>query len=114
MRDALDHHDGRVHDDAEVDGPDAEQAQGDICETHTDEREEQGQRDDQGGEERRSRAEQEYQQHRDHDHEPFEHDARYRPKRVPDERGSVVDRHHADPGRESTSIELVDRTVDGV
>ena len=82
---------------------------------HADEGEQQRQRDDQGGRERCSNAEQEDEQHRHDDHEPFESKTRDTVRSVfRDERRPVVDRHDADARRQAAAVDLVDRVVQGV
>ena len=82
----------RVHDDAEIERAQAQQVRRNAGEVHADEGEQQRQRNRDGGQQRGAHAAEKQEQHRDHDHQPFEQRVRDRAQRVVDQVGAVVDR----------------------
>ena len=112
--DPLDHDDGAVHEDAEVERADAEQAHRHARQVHTQEREQQRERDRERRQEGRAQAHEEHQKHGHDDDEAFGQDPDDGVQRILHEFRLVMDRHDLDPARQAGGIDLFDRLMDVV
>ena len=112
MHDVLDHDEGAVHDDAEVERAETEQVRGNAAEVHADEGKQQRERNGDGRQQRRTDAAEKNEQHGDHDDEAFEQRVLHRVECVVHEVGAVVDGDDLHALRQPIRVELVDGFVD--
>ncbi len=100
MNGVLHHHDGAVHDHAEVDGAEAHQVGADAEQAHAKKTDQHGTRNDGGRDQRRAQISEEEQQDDGDQNEPFEEILLDRVDGAVDYKRLVVERRDFDPGRQ--------------
>ena len=108
VHDVLDHDQGAIDDDAEVERSKAQEIGGNAGEVHADEGEEQRERNRDGGQKRRAHTAEKHTQDGQDNDQTLEERMRDGVQRVVDQVRAVVDGDHLHAGRQSRRVQLRD------